>query len=217
MQPVDPNKGTLRALARPLVACALVTVMLVSIAASSAFARGQGEGEGLWIGFGAGVGHASIDCRGCGRLAPDDPWRGGTGVSGFFVIGKTLKPRLRLGGEISLWGKRSSSQERDVALFSAAAVVQAYPLRHSRFHVKAGAGPAATSLAGGNGLIEGNGWAVPVGVGYDLHAGSRLSLSPYLSYVKFISVGASGTNHGERAVGPDNPQTIQAGLAFHWY
>lgn len=194
----------------------LLPLLLMSTAASSAFAQAA-EGEGLWLGFGAGVGHADIECSQCGRLAPDDPWRGGTGVAGFFVIGKTLTPRLRFGGELSVWGKRSSSQERDVALFAAAAILQAYPLPHSALHVKAGAGPAGSSLAGGNGLIQGSGWAVPVGIGYDLHVSPRLSLSPYASYIRFVSVGAAGTNHNERAIGPDSPQTFQAGLAFHWY
>jgi hypothetical protein len=150
-------------------------------------------------------------------LLADDPWRGGTGFGLFVTMGATLSPQLRLGGELSLYGRRNVSERRDVAVGSASAVIRYHPVEASGLYVQGGGGPGFSTLAGGPGLIESGGWALQAGLGYDIRSRSRFTITPYGSVVQVFSAGGEGDNRGIRARGPRNPFYLQVGLGFHWY
>jgi hypothetical protein len=172
--------------------------------------------EGFWIGFGVGVAAAHIDCTPCGPLLLDDPWEGGTGFGLYLAMGGAVRPDLLLGGELNVYGKRNSAQERDATLGALSAVVQFYPLPAAGLFLKAGAGLGGSILAGGPGLIESGGWAVQGGGGYDVRLGRRFALAPFATFVHVFSEGDAGRNQGVPARGPRNPRYVQLGLGFHW-
>jgi hypothetical protein len=173
--------------------------------------------SGFWIGFGAGAAWSSIDCTACGPLLPDDPWEGGTGFGWYLAMGGTVQPNLLVGGELNMYGKRNSEQQRDATLGGVSAVLQYYPLAASGFYLKGGAGLGVSLLAGGPGLIESGGWLAQGGAGYDVRPGRRFSISPFATVVQVFSEGAEGRNQGVAAVGPRNPRYLQVGIGLHWY
>jgi hypothetical protein len=173
--------------------------------------------DGVWFGFGAGVAHARLDCGGCGPLLPDDPWRGGIGFGLFVAVGATLSPQLLVGGELSLYGKRNRSEQRDATIGTASGVMRYYPVTTSGLYVQGGAGPGFSTLAGGPGLIESSGWALQAGLGYDIRSRGRFTITPYGGVVQVFSAGGVGDNRGSPARGPRNPFYVQVGLGLHWY
>jgi hypothetical protein len=173
--------------------------------------------DGFWLGLGLGATYAQIDCNSCGPLLPDDPWEGGLGFGLYLAMGGTLHANLLLGGEINLYGKRNSSQQRDATLSALAAVLQYYPLAPAGFYLKGGAGLGGSIMAGGSGLIESGGWAAQVGVGHDFGMRRRFALAPFANLIAVVSEGSTGRNQGVPARGPRNPWYAQFGLGFHWY
>lgn len=193
---------------RSLIPAACIVLALASGAAA------QTSRSGMSIGFGVGAGNASMDCSRCGDLQDGDPWLGGWGPSGYFDIDYRANPRVRLGGEIGLWLKRSISEQRDATLVSAAAVAHYQPIDALDF--VAGAGPAGVVLAGGPGYISENGWAFVVGAAYERPTRTRVRWAPFVRYVQLRAAGADGDNRGLRVVGPANPGSVQFGVGFRW-
>ena len=201
----------------------VVAVSILVMLGGSTAVQAQGTAEemwyrdGFWFGFGLGATYAQIDCSPCGTLLPDDPWEGGLGFGLYLAMGGTLHANLLLGGEINLYGKRNSSQQRDATLCALAAVLQYYPWAVSPFYLKGGAGFGGSIMAGGPGLIESGGWAAQVGLGHDLRVGRRFAVAPFASLVAVVSEGSAGKNQGSPARGPRNPWYAQFGLGFQWY
>jgi hypothetical protein len=200
-----------------------IVAALVFVAGTAAGAHAQGAAtspaphDGVWFGFGAGVAHAHLDCGGCGSLIPDDPWRGGTGFGLFVAAGTTLSRQLLVGGELSLYGKRNGSEQRDAAVGALSAVMRYHPATTYGLYLQGGAGLGFSTLAGGPGLIESSGWALQAGLGYDIRSRGRFTVTPYGGIVQVFSAGGVGDNRGRPARGPRNPFYVQVGLGFHWY
>lgn len=176
--------------------------------------------EGFWIGFGLGAGNSRINCRPCGELNPDDPWQGGNGVSGYVAAGAALRPNLLIGGEANLWARRVGAQNRDATLALLSFIAQYYPLSRSALsdlYLKAGLGAGLSVLAGGSGMIEGGGWGVQLGAGYDVRLRNRLALTPFVNVVQILAPGAMGENRGEPVIGPRNPRYAQFGIGLTWH
>ena len=180
-------------------------------------AAGSHYREGFWIGFGVGAAQGYIDCSPCGPLLPEDPWEGGSGFGLYAAMGRALQPTLLLGGELNVYGKRDSAQERDATLWGLSAVAQFYPLAASGLYLKGGGGLGGSIMAGGPGLIESGGWSAQGGVGYDLRLGRRFALAPFANFVQVFSEGAAGRNQEVLAQGPRNPRYVQFGLGLHRY
>lgn len=204
----------------PGALCLVAFVLACGVPAVQAqtTARPSPRREGFWIGFGVALADGRIDCGRCGPLLPDDPWNGGLGVGASVAAGSAVLPHLLVGGEFSLYARRSNAQERDATLFAAAALARYYPLGRSGFYLEGGGGAGGSILAGGPGLVESGGWSVQGGAGYDVHpGGGRFALSPFVTFVQVLSAGNVGDNRGAPSRGPRNPSYLQAGLGFHWY
>jgi len=202
-------------------AIGIVSLLVVLGGGTAVHAQGAAEElsyrEGFWFAFGIGATHADVDCSPCGPLLPDDPWEGGRGFGLYLSMGGTLSANLLLGGELNLYGRRSTSQKRDATLGALVAVVQYYPADASGLYLKSGAGFGGSIMAGGPGLIESGGWAVQGGAGYHLDLGRRFALTPFANLVQVFSAGSPGENQGVPARGPRNPRYAQVGLGLHWY
>ena len=200
-----------------------VIAAFVFVAAAATGAHAQAAAtppashSGFWVGFGAGVAHAHLDCGQCGPLLTDDPWRGGTGFGLFVAMGTTLSRQLLIGGEVSLYGKRNGSEQRDASVGTVSAVLRYYPVTKSRLYLQGGGGLGFSTLAGGPGLIESGGWALQAGLGYDIRSGGRFTFTPYGQFVQVFSDGGVGDNRGSPARGPRNPFYVQVGIGLHWY
>lgn len=200
----------------------LVAILMLILGASPLLAQNEseaGERRGRWVSFGFGAGHGGIDCSHCGHLLSNDPWDGGTGVTGFASIGGTITPALLVGGELNVWAKaqRQDGRQRDATLMLVGPVVRYFPVPGVGLHVSAAGGYGASILAGGPGLIESGGLGIRGGVAWDFRLGRRIALAPFASYIKLFSEGAAGRNRGEPAVGPDDPFYMQFGVSVSWY
>jgi hypothetical protein len=198
----------------------LVGLLVLTLAPGGAAAQqpGMQYRQGFWIGFGLGPGVGQIDCERCGPLVDNDPWDGGTGVGFYLAMGGTPRPNLLVGGEINGYGRRNDAQNREATLSMAGVVVQFYPAPASRLFLKGNAGFGGYRLAGaGDSVIEGQGWALQAGVGYDLLLTRRFALVPHVNVVQVFAESAEGRNQGQAVFGPENPRYLQFGLGFQWY
>lgn len=209
----------------------LMVISLVSLLGSPTMSWTQDAAtpryrEGFWIGFGLGPGHAQIDCQVCGPLPAGDPWGGGAGMSAYLALGGTPRPDLLIGGELNTYGKITSTSDRQATLGSVALVAQYYPASNSRMFLRGGAGIGHFFLISHYYLdsfmgrtasgLEGVGWAVQGGAGYDVLLGSRLALVPFVSAVQILAAGERDPTTGA-AQGPNHPRYVHAGIGLHWY
>ncbi|KPJ96592.1 MAG: hypothetical protein AMS18_00625 [Gemmatimonas sp. SG8_17] len=132
--------------------------------------------EGFWIGFGLGVGMNPTDGH------DDDPLIGG---SGYFRAGGTLNQRVKLGGEALGWARE---QHDDVITHGNVMFVAIlFPQDNSGLFLKGGVGIAGvTRVAAEGGRSEirtEGGLGTTVGLGFDVHLGRQLSLTPNVDWV----------------------------------
>ncbi|CAN5462540.1 hypothetical protein BH24GEM3_BH24GEM3_15260 [soil metagenome] len=177
--------------------------------------------EGFWIGFGLGPGNSRINCDPCDPEPLDrgDPWTGGNGLSGYVAAGAALRPNLMIGGEVNLWARRGGEQDRDATLALLSFIAQYYPLHRAglpNLYLKGGLGAGLSVLGGGDAMIEGGGWGVQLGTGYDVRIRDRLALSPFANVVQIFAPGAAGENENRFVVGPRNPRYAQIGIGLTW-
>jgi hypothetical protein len=130
--------------------------------------------EGFWISFGGGYGSADADCDGCGGGDRQGDF------TGIFKIGGTLNPRFLIGSETNVWVRQESGTSLYLGTLTAAAYF--YPMETSGFFLKGGAGFAFATSEVDNETLDGAGWGLMAGAGYDLRIGRNLSLTPSASY-----------------------------------
>jgi hypothetical protein len=141
--------------------------VLLSCQTSIAFAQQPQKKESAWIGFGVGYGSAELFCTGCTTLG-----RTG-GVAALLRFGGTLKPDIRLGGEVNFWNQSADG------LWNASVVVYNYFVTTGGgVFLKGGAGFAQYhhsrgSVPGTNGTGPG----VLGGLGYDTPVSRSTSFS----------------------------------------
>jgi hypothetical protein len=123
--------------------------------------------SGFWFHGGLGVG--SVGCEDCGERT-----NGGAAV---IALGGTLSDHFLLGGSIHGWAR-----SEDGATLSVTAVTLAthiYPWANGGFFINAGVGGGTTRLDFGDFIIEEDGTAGVLGLGYDIRIGSNVSLTPF--------------------------------------
>jgi hypothetical protein len=180
--------------------------------------------NGFWIGFGVAGGHAHLNCSTCDGLDGTDPWSGGAGMGLYVAMGGTPRPNLLIGGEVNVYSRWSGATDREANLGNVALVVQYYPMDRSRFHVKGGAGFGYYYLVDYYYLdsfmgrtssgLEGSGFGVQAGIGYDVLLTSRFALVPYATMVQLFT---QADRDGAVTGAPKNPRYVQLGIGFQWY
>jgi hypothetical protein len=121
--------------------------------------RPQQARGGMW--FNAGFGFASAGCDGCDRRV--------NGVSGGVLVGGTITPRVLLGVGTTGW----STSDTTLGTFDAR--VRFYPGMSSGFFVTGGVGLGGFRDAYGKDF----GVGTVLGLGWDLHVASNVSLTPF--------------------------------------
>ncbi len=158
----------MRAALRLLTAIGVLTIGGTGAAA----AQHPQTREGFWIGFGFGYGSSHLSCgSGC---AFADSAKGG-GATGFIKLGGTVSPQLLLGGEVNAWVKDVGGATESVGNVSFAAYY--YPAAASGFFLKGGVGYASYRLSDG-GSVDGRGFGLLAGLGYDVRVGRNISITP---------------------------------------
>ncbi len=132
--------------------------------------------EGFWGAIGLGYGHNSLTAS---NATFADSAQGG-GVALFFKAGGTVSPSLRVGGEANLWLKDVSGLTETVGNVSAA--LYFYPTPRSGFFLKGGVGLASYQLSQGNATSTTTGFGLLAGLGYDIHLGGKVSLTPVANF-----------------------------------
>ena len=132
--------------------------------------------EGFWAAIGIGYGHNSLTSSN-GTFA--DSAQGGS-VTAYIKLGGTLSPSVRLGGEVNLWVKDVGGLTQSVGNFSGA--LYFYPAPTSGFFVKGGVGLASYQVSQGNTSSTASGVGLLGGIGYDIHLGGKVSLTPVANF-----------------------------------
>jgi hypothetical protein len=157
-------------LLRPLLSLAAITVCLAGNAQSQQARSGQYEPRhsGFW--FSAGLGYGSLGCQNCGS-------REG-GASGNLSLGGTLSEKVLLGVSSNGWFKSENGSTLSVNALTAA--IRFYPSATGGFFLIGGLGVGTVS-ANVSGLGSGSetGFGALLGLGYDIHMGAKVSLTPY--------------------------------------
>jgi len=170
--------------------------------------------KGFWIGFGLGYGSADMSCDGCASTSR------ATGLSSYLKMGGTLTSQVLLGGEIDGMTTTSSlglpsvgSLDAFVAAMSA--TVTYYPAVKSGFFVKGGAGFSMFNQTDAVNTLDGMGWGLLVGIGYDLRVGTNVSLTPVAN---FYFGGPGNLTTGNTTVASGTSQNVidlGLGITFH--
>jgi len=140
-------------------------------------ARGAAQGQprrGFWLAFGAGYSSLASSCDGCGSLSSQ------SGIAGQFRMGTTLRPNLLVGLDLESWNKSEGGKWARSANFTAAAYW--YPSTSNGFYVKGGAGLSTVSGTVGGYAIDGTGFGLTGGLGYDLRLTKGFFLTPVATY-----------------------------------
>ena len=173
--------------------------------------------SGFWFSLGIGPANAEIDCNGCGLIADDDPWNGGSGSSFHLAMGGTLSPNWQLGGELNHWGT-PTNQDHIANINILSLVARYYPKAHGQFYFRGGVGLGGATIESKatDFRLESGGIGIQLGLGYDVLLGQRkrVALSPYLNMVAFGAEGELKERDDLLFRGPSNPGFIQLGVAF---
>jgi hypothetical protein len=198
----------------PSIRSTLLAASLLIGLATSAQAQHPQVRKGFWIGFGLGYGSAGVSCDGCASGS-----RAG-GLSTYLKMGGTLNSKLLLGGEIngittttSLGPPSVGSVTNLVGAMSA--TVTYYPAVKSGFFVKGGAGFSLFNQTDALITLDGMGWGMLAGIGYDLRVGSNISLTPVANYY-FGEVGNVTSGNTTAVTGlTQSVIDIGLGITFH--
>jgi hypothetical protein len=153
-----------------------ICAILAAIMATSAVAQQEQTRQGFWIGGGLGYGSLGISCTGCADV-------GRTGsASGYFKLGGTLRQNILLGVEMNGWTKSEGAGRISMGNLSGAAYW--YPMPTQGLFIKGGAG--YSNLRADDGVTSANdgGFGVLAGVGYDIRAGRKLSITPVANWYR---------------------------------
>jgi hypothetical protein len=134
--------------------------------------------KGLFASLGLGFGSAKLDCGDCSKTV-GDAW------SGYFRVGGTISPRLRLGIESSGWAK---SLDEDPQIGFLTANLYVYPSVSNNFWIQGGLGVATARALQNVDDIKARGAGIAAGIGYDWSvSGGNFVLVPYATYLRQLT------------------------------
>jgi hypothetical protein len=170
--------------------------------------------KGFWIGFGFGYSSADVSCDGC----PSGDRAGG--VSTYLKMGGTLNSKVLLGGEIN--GMTTDGSFGPTSVGGVTSMVGAfsgtvtyYPAVKSGFFVKGGAGFSLFTQDDAVNTLDGMGWGLLAGIGYDLRVGRNISLTPVANFY-FGQPGNLTSGNTTMVTGlSQNVIDIGLGITFH--
>jgi hypothetical protein len=198
---------------RPFRSTLLTGALLAGLATDGEAQHPQVR-KGFWIGFGLGYGSADVSCDGCASTSR------GTGLSTYLKLGGTLSSKVLLGGEIDGMTTTSSLGlpsvgSVDILVGSMTGTVTYYPAVKSGFFVKGGAGFSLFNQTDAVNTLDGMGWGLLAGIGYDLRVGRNVSLTPVAN---FYFGGPGNITSGSATVATGTSQNvidIGLGITFH--
>jgi hypothetical protein len=160
--------------------------------------------KGFFVSAGAGYGSAGIDCDGCTSDREN-------GVAGYFRIGGTINPHLRLGIESDGWAKTVQGIDEQVGFLTADLYV--YPSVSNNFWIKGGFGLALAKESDSQDELKATGAGVAGGIGYDWNvSGGNFVIVPYATYLRQLSgnIKLNGSDSGVSA----NANLFQFGIGL---
>jgi len=193
---------------RWLVVCSVSAVSFVASASVASPASNPPVRRGFWLGFGGGLGSADATCEACVAGKRE------IGGVGYFNLGGTIRNRLLLGADVSVWSK--DHQGVTLNLYNVLATATFYPQPSSNYFLKIGAGGAFidTDIQQDSRTITvdlGNGLGLLVGAGYDFRVWTKASLTAGVNFwygKKFASDKSPGT-------WKQNVVDVTLGITFH--
>jgi hypothetical protein len=139
----------------------------------------QGTRKGMYVGGAIGYGSAGISCNGCSSDREN-------GLAGYFRIGGTINPHLRLGIESDGWAKSLHGVDEQIGFLTADAYL--YPSVSNNFWIKGGFGFAMSKESDDVDELKATGTGVAAGIGYDWSPrGGSFAIVPYASYHRQLS------------------------------
>ena len=135
--------------------------------------------HGFFISAGLGYGSAGLKCDGCTTDREN-------GLSGYFRLGGTINPNLRLGVESNGWAKTVNGVDEQIGFVSG--MLYVYPIATNNFWIKGGIGFAAAKESDNADEIKSSGVGVSAGIGYDWEVSrGGFVISPYAGYLRQLS------------------------------
>lgn len=145
---------------------AALALLVLATTASLAAQRPQSR-AGFW--FHGGIGGGSLGCENCGDRT--------SGAAAVIALGGTLSRHVLLGGSTHAWARSENGATLTVTAAMAAAHI--YPWANGGFHFDVGVGGGTTRLDFDVFVIEEDGAAGLLGLGYDIRIGNNVSLTPF--------------------------------------
>ena len=180
------------------------TAARMSNTAAAVPATAPSTRQGLYVGGALGYGSAGISCNGCSTDREN-------GLAGYFRIGGTVNPHLRLGIESDGWAKTIQGVDEQIGFLTADAYV--YPSVSNNFWIKGGFGFAMSKESNNTDELKAVGTGVAAGVGYDWNVGGgSFAIVPYASYHRQLS-GNMKLNGTDSGVSP-NTNIFQLGFGI---
>lgn len=201
----------------------LASVLFLLLLPHGGLLMAQGpERSGLHVSFGIGGGAATIDCSQCGELLEDDPWSGGLTSTLYVGAGYALRPNMLVGAEVNAWADYRISpgnypETRGMSLDLRAAMIQYHPVSSLPLYLKDGIGLARVTLSDGAEQVQGAGWGMQTGVGFDVQLTRSLAFTPFIHALQLRVGSTRGTIREVAVESPSNPRFIHAGIALHYY
>ena len=192
------------AIAAPVSMAGAQTAARMSNGVSSIPAAAQSTRKGMYVGGALGYGSAGISCNGCSSDREN-------GLAGYFRIGGTINPHLRLGIESDGWAKTVQGVDEQVGFLTADAYL--YPSVSNNFWIKGGFGFAMSKESNDTDELKSTGTGVAAGIGYDWNpGGGNFAIVPYASYHRQLS-GNMKLNGSDTGVSP-NTNIFQLGFGI---
>jgi opacity protein-like surface antigen len=175
--------------ATPLLVALFATVCMAAPAVGQAVSPAR---QGFYISL--GLGYASVDATGSqGGFTPSELK---TGLGGYFALGGTINPHLRIGFESDAYTKEFQGLTVTAALYSGS--LSFYPSVDNNLWFKVNLGYVLVGESGDGVSTSEGGFGAGVAIGYDILPGNgKFAIIPYAMYVAQITGGTFDADPGE--------------------
>jgi hypothetical protein len=148
--------------------------MAMAAVALGTTAAGAQTRAGIFVGVGAGWGSARVEA---------DEFEGASDrqgdLTGQLRVGTTLSERLLVGAELNAW--HHSEQGDKATLINASLAFYFYPADRGLF-IKGGAGLSRADFDIGGETVDGIGWGLMGGLGFDIPIGRSAAITPVATF-----------------------------------